>query len=254
MSDERDPATAERPAGFTGLPAGGLRRDFTAGVPDRGRVAGIACVSVWLGFVCVVFGIGLFSRGIVGWRVSNGLRAGLVLDVLGQAIWSRRQQGITGLVHHGGHGVQYRATACTGRLAEAGIEASAGFVGDSFGNAAAGSVNRLCKKELIWHEGPWSGLEAVEPAAPGRVGRYSTRRLHGHRGDVPPAGHEDHYCAENQPVPAITDVAQLTLHGTRGDSERGTTLPTEPVAGTLDLGSPLRPASGCGRSNVGAAK
>ncbi len=55
--------------------------------------------------VCGVHGSTVFSRFIVGWRVSNSLRTGLALDALEQAIWARRpDQGK--LVHHSDDGAQ----------------------------------------------------------------------------------------------------------------------------------------------------
>lgn len=202
VSNRRNLRTTKRPSTPTVFPGDLLNRDFTAEAPNRRWVADITYVSTWSGFVYIAFVTDLFSRRIVGWRVSNSLRTDLALDALEQAIWSRGQQGITGLVHHSDHGVQYCAIAYTERLAEAGIEASVGSVGDSFDNAAAEAVNRLYKKELIWHEGPWSGLEAVELATLAWVDWYNTQRIHGHCGDIPPAEYEDHYYAEHQPVPA----------------------------------------------------
>lgn len=98
-------------------------------------------------------------------------------------------------MHHSDHGVQYVAIAYTDRLAEAGIEASVGSVGDSFDNAAAEAVNRLYKKELMWREGPWSGLEAVEAATLSWVDWYNTSRLHGHCAHTPPGEYEAAYYA-----------------------------------------------------------
>ena len=52
------------------------------------------------------FILDLFSRKIVGWQVSDTLRAELALDALEMAIWSRGD-GIDGnLVHHSDRGVQ----------------------------------------------------------------------------------------------------------------------------------------------------
>jgi len=48
----------------------------------------------------------LYSRRIVGWRVSSTLRTDLALDALEQAIWQRRRDGhqLDQLVHHSDHG------------------------------------------------------------------------------------------------------------------------------------------------------
>ncbi len=63
----------------------------------------------------------MFSRRIVGWRVSRSLRADLALDALDMAIWSRRGQDLGGLVHHSNRGVlpSTLAIVYTDRLADA---------------------------------------------------------------------------------------------------------------------------------------
>lgn len=153
VPNKRHPTTTRRRTKAVEFPADRLERDFTAPAPNRRWVADITYVSTWSGFVFprtrevppVAFVTDLYSRRIVGWRVANHLRTDLALDALEQAIWSRRQEGedtLEGLAHHSDHGVQYVAISYTERLAQAGIEASVGPVGDSYDNAAAEAVNR----------------------------------------------------------------------------------------------------------------
>ena len=77
-------------------------RQFAASGPNRLWVADITYVSTWQGFCYVAFVIDVFSRMIVGWRVSTSLRADLALDALEQAIWERKD--LTELVHHSDSG------------------------------------------------------------------------------------------------------------------------------------------------------
>ncbi len=86
-----DPA-AERPADL-------VDRHFHATAPNRLWVADLTYVATWSGFAYAAFIIDVFSRRIVGWRVSNTLRADLALDALEMAIWSRGGD-LDGLVHH----------------------------------------------------------------------------------------------------------------------------------------------------------
>ena len=62
-------------------------------------------VATWSGFVYVAFVIDVFSRKIVGWRVTNSLRTDIALDALEQALWSRSDT--DGQVHHSDRGSQY---------------------------------------------------------------------------------------------------------------------------------------------------
>src|SRR3954452_16119695 len=111
-------------------------------------MADFTYVATWAGFVYVAFVIDVFSRAIVGWRVSRSLRSDLALDALEQALHARPHT--SGLVHHSDRGVQYVAIRYTERLAQAGIERSVGSVGDSYDNALAESINGLYKAEVIW--------------------------------------------------------------------------------------------------------
>jgi putative transposase len=73
------PAGIERPSDL-------LERDFTADVPNRSWVADITYVDTFSGFVYTSFIMDLFSRKIVGWQVSDNMRADLALDALEMAI------------------------------------------------------------------------------------------------------------------------------------------------------------------------
>ena len=72
------PAGQERPSDL-------LERDFTASAPNRRWVADITYIETSLGFVYAAFILDLFSRMIVGWQVSDTLRAELALDALEMA-------------------------------------------------------------------------------------------------------------------------------------------------------------------------
>ena len=81
-----------------------VKREFKATAPNQLWVADITYVATWAGFAYVAFVIDVFSRYIVGWRVSSSLRSDLALDALEQALYARPHA--DGLVHHSDHGVQ----------------------------------------------------------------------------------------------------------------------------------------------------
>lgn len=59
--------------GGANRPADLVDRDFTATQPNQLWVADLTYVATWTGFVYVAFVIDVFSRMIVGWRVSSTL-------------------------------------------------------------------------------------------------------------------------------------------------------------------------------------
>jgi putative transposase len=166
-------------------------RHFTATRPNQLWVADLTYVATWLGFVYVAFVVDVFSRMIVGWRVSSSLRTDLALDALEQAIHSRSDT--KGLVHHSDRGGQYLSIRYTERLAEARIEPSIGSVGDSYDNALAESVIGLFKTEIVRRRGPWRGIENVEFATLEWVSWFNTQRLLEPIGYVPPVEFEEEY-------------------------------------------------------------
>ena len=181
------------PAEVSQRPADLVERNFTASAPNRLWVSDLTYVSTWSGFVYVAFVIDVFSRFIVGWRVSSSLHAELALDALEMAIWRRQRQDLTGLIHHSDRGVQYLAIRYTERLAEAGAVGSVGSRGDSYDNALAEAVNGLYKTELIRKRGPWRSLEQVELATAEWVDWWNHRRLHSALSNMPPAEFEALY-------------------------------------------------------------
>ena len=141
-----------------------VNRQFVAQRPNQLWVADITFVATWSGFVYVAFVIDVFSRYIVGWKVSRSLHTELVLNALEQALWSRKPA--DSLIHHSDRGSQYLSIRYSDRLAEAGIESSVGSVGDSYDNALAETINGLYKTEAIRNrnKGPWKTIDDVEYA------------------------------------------------------------------------------------------
>jgi putative transposase len=115
-----------------------------------------------------------------------------VLDALEQALHARRPFFQGGLIHHSDRGVQYVSVRYSERLAEAGIEASVGSVGDSYDNALAETINGLYKAEVI-HRQSWKNREAVELATLAWVDWFNHRRLLQPIGNIPPAEAEAVY-------------------------------------------------------------
>jgi putative transposase len=191
------------PSDASARPADLVERKFTASAPNRLWVADLTYVSTWSGFAYVAFVVDVFSRYIVGWRVSNSLRAELALDALEMAIWTRQTADLAGLVHHSDRGVQYLSIRYTERLAEEGAVTSVGSKGDSYDNALAETVNGLFKTELIRRRGPWHTVEQVELATAAWVEWWNQRRLHSATGDVSPAEFEAaYYHVINAALPA----------------------------------------------------
>ncbi len=120
------------PADVAARPADLVERQFRAPAQNRLWIADITYVATWSGFAYTAFVTDVFSRRILGWRVSNHLRADLALDALEMAIWARQGDDLAGLVHHSDRGVQYLSIVYTERLAAEQAVTSVGSKGDSY--------------------------------------------------------------------------------------------------------------------------
>jgi putative transposase len=176
------------------LPSDLLDRHFDAPAPNRRWVADITYVPVIMGdWVYAAFVMDLFARRILGWQVADHLRSDLAIDALEMAIWTRRNDDTSKLVHHSDRGVQYTSIRYTKRLEEAGAVRSVGSKGDSYDNAAAESLNSLYKRELIDLRAPWQGEDDVMVATGDWVQWYNEERIHSYAGDMSPKKYEEMY-------------------------------------------------------------
>lgn len=173
-----------------------VKRQFTAGAPNRLWVADFTYVPTWAGVVYVAFCIDVFSRMIVGWTASTSKETGFILDTIEMGLRAPRYRksgdGIK-LIHHSDAGSQYTSFRFTQHLIDAGVEASIGTVGDALDNALAESTIGLYKTELIKPQGPWHSRREVEIATAAWVEWYNTKRLHEACGYRPPAEFETLY-------------------------------------------------------------
>jgi transposase InsO family protein len=170
--------------------------------PDQWWVADFTYVWTLSGFVYVAFCTDVYSRRILGWRVTTSKTTPLVSSCLEQALFTRRREYTdarveftsTGIVHHSDAGSQYTSLAFSEALKDAGIAASIGSVGDALDNALMESAIGLFKTELIdRHPRTWTGLRDVETETAAWVHWYNTRRLHSALDYTPPVEYENAY-------------------------------------------------------------
>jgi putative transposase len=185
--------TLSHPA--TPCPRDHVNRQFVAEQPNQLWVSDFTYVSTWQGFVYVAFVVDVYSRFIVGWRVSRSMTSDFVLDALEQALYARQPER-DALIHHSDRGVQYLSMRYTERLTEAGIAPSVGSTGDSYDNAMAETINGLYKAEVI-HRRSWQTPEAVEIATLEWVSWFNHHRLLEPIGYIPPAEFEATYFRNN---------------------------------------------------------
>jgi putative transposase len=102
---------------------------------------------------------------------------------------------------------QYLSIRYSERLAEAGLVASVGSVGDSYDNALAESIIGLFKTEVIRRRGPWRSVDDVEYATLEWVDWFNHRRLLEPIGNIPPTEFESEYYQQQCSSAAVAGLS-----------------------------------------------
>jgi putative transposase len=166
-----------------------VQRDFRASRPDELWVADLSYLSCWEGLVFFSFVLDAYSRKVVGWQLAPHMRTTLVLDALRMALGTRGPGADVALVHHSDRGSQYTSIDYTQTLADHGVLASVGSVGDAFDNALAESFVDSFKTELI-ADRVWRSRSQLELAVVEYIGWFNDSRLHQALGDLTPSEFE----------------------------------------------------------------
>jgi putative transposase len=166
-----------------------VQRDFSAGAANELWVADLSYLRCWEGLVFFSFVIDAHSRKVVGWQLAAHMRTTLVLDALRMALHLRGPGADVALVHHSDRGSQYSSIDYTQTLADHGVLASVGSVGDAYDNALAESFVDSFKTELI-ADRVWRSRAQLELAVVEYLGWFNDARLHQALNDRPPSEFE----------------------------------------------------------------
>jgi putative transposase len=124
-----------------------LDRDFAATAPNQKWACDLTYVFTEEGWLYLSVVIDLFSRKIVGWSMSDHLKAQGVAEALQMAL-ARRRPG-KGLLHHSDRGVQYACDLYRTLLSRHEIACSMSRPGNCYDNACVESFFGTLKSELV---------------------------------------------------------------------------------------------------------
>jgi transposase InsO family protein len=126
-------------------------------------------------FYYIVFILDVYTRKILGYNVSENLRAESNIKALKMAIKSRNGLSLRGMIHHSDRGSQYVDKLYLELLAEYGIEVSMGLKAQD--NAYAERINGTIKNEYLkrWEIKSFCDLKVKLTKA---VNHYNNKRLH----------------------------------------------------------------------------
>jgi putative transposase len=124
-----------------------LNREFKMMAPDRAYASDITYIHTQEGWLYLAIVIDLFSRKVVGWRMSSRMKAELVCDALKMAIWQRKPK--PGLIVHSDRGSQYASHDYKKLLKLHGCVGSMSRKSNCWDNAVAESFFGSLKQERV---------------------------------------------------------------------------------------------------------
>lgn len=128
------------------------------------------------GFIYLFLVTDAYSRKIMGYHLSQSLKASGCISALRMAM-HQRQYGKRPLVHHSDRGIQYCCDAYVELLQRNHIQISMTQSGSPYDNAVAERVNGILKTELGLYATFPSYSMAVEPVCRA-IEKYNNKRLH----------------------------------------------------------------------------
>jgi len=180
-----------------------LDRDFAAAAPNRKWACDLTYVWTDEGWLYLSVVIDLFSRKLIGWSMSDDLKAQGVAEALEMAL-KRRKPNVVGvgggvgggsgasggLLHHSDRGVQYACDRYRQLLDEHGIACSMSRPGNCYDNAVVESFFGTFKTELVHRTHYRRRGEARSSIFEWIECWYNRRRRHSSLGYVSPEAFE----------------------------------------------------------------
>lgn len=127
-----------------------LQQEFTATAPNQKWVGDITYLWTDEGWLYLAVILDLYSRCVVGWAMSERMKAGLVCDALKMALWRRRMP--HDVIVHSDRGSQYCSKRYQALIKRHRLRCSMSGKGNCYDNACAESFFHTLKVEAIHGE------------------------------------------------------------------------------------------------------
>jgi putative transposase len=139
-------------------------------------VSDITYLRTRAGFIYLFLITDAFSRKIIGYHLSQSLKASGCITALNKAI-NQREYPNRELIHHSDRGIQYCCDAYVEVLQKARMEISMTQSGSPYDNAVAERINGILKMEFDLYRVFENYSAAVDPVCKA-ISYYNTIRLH----------------------------------------------------------------------------
>lgn len=125
-----------------------LEQDFSATKPNEKWVADITYIPCRQGKLYLASILDLYTKQIVGWKLSDRMTSSLVIEALIQA-YNAKKPGKE-LTHHSDRGSQYASIEYRKQLNRYGMTASMSRKGNCYDNACIEAFHSILKRECIY--------------------------------------------------------------------------------------------------------
>lgn len=161
-----------------------LERNFIADKPDVAWVGDITYVRTNEGWLYLATVIDIFSRRVIGYKMSSRMARDLVIGALLMALKARNYP--TGVIVHSDRGSQYASNDYKAILAKYHLFGSMSRKGDCWDNAVAESFFATIKKEYIYQTTFKTRIDAQLGIFDYIEAWYNTERIHSHLDYISP--------------------------------------------------------------------
>ena len=137
-----------------------LQQDFTATKPNEKWVADITYIPCRQGKLYLASILDLYTKQIVGWKLSDRMTIDLTLDALNMAYAAKKPP--KGLIHHSDRGSQYAAKDYRAQLERYKMKPSMSRKGNCYDNACIEAFHSILKRELIYSKPKFKTKEEAQ--------------------------------------------------------------------------------------------
>ena len=166
-----------------------LDRKFHVDASNKVWVGDITAIWTDEGWLYLATLLDLFSRKVVGYKMSDRMTRDLPINALQMAIRRRRPR--LGLMHHSDRGSQYASDEYRAVLSAHGMTQSMSRKGNCWDNAVAESFFHTLKTEHIYWERYTTRLQAIKSISVWIETYYNRQRLHSTLDYVSPDAYEE---------------------------------------------------------------
>ena len=125
-----------------------LEQNFKATKPNEKWVADITYIPCRKGKLYLASILDLYTKQIVGWKLSDRMTTDLTLDALKMAYAAKKPP--KGLIHHSDRGSQYAAKEYREQLKQFNMKPSMSRKGNCYDNACIEAFHSILKREFIY--------------------------------------------------------------------------------------------------------